>query len=185
MVHLIIQQSPITDSTALWGTFNTLSEALGTTLGVVSHWISNDYDGNGTNSTIRNDNYADTVSTLTPPQALGNVSETWERVQSATIFPEQVFHFFFFFFTFSLCDNFFHFISLFFGSLCMIFFSTFAVQECFLVIAQLPLARGDSSRKYICVRRQKSPLPPSPSSKIKCSIPYLVSFFMVNCIAIV
>lgn len=69
MVALILQLSPISDSTDLWGTLNTVSEALGNTLGVVSHLIEDENLGNGTNSTTKSDNYTATVSTLPLNQA--------------------------------------------------------------------------------------------------------------------
>ena len=63
MVNLIIQQSPITDSTELWGALNTVSEALGDMLRVVSHLITGEYfAGNGTNSSITHEHYTKTVS---------------------------------------------------------------------------------------------------------------------------
>ena len=58
MVSLIIQQSAITDSTELWGTLNTVSEALGNTLGVVSHLMDGEYfAGNRTNASMTQDNF--------------------------------------------------------------------------------------------------------------------------------
>ena len=64
MVALVVQLSAISDSMDLWGTLNTVSEALGNTLGVVSYFIGDENFGNGTNSTMGSDNYTATVSTL-------------------------------------------------------------------------------------------------------------------------
>lgn len=77
MVALILQLSPISDSTDLWGTLNIVSEALGNTLRVVSYLIEDENLGNGTNSTTRSDNYTATVSTLPFNQAPWTLTE-WE-----------------------------------------------------------------------------------------------------------
>ena len=58
MVSLIIQQSAITDSTELWGTLNTVSEALGNMLRVVSHLMDGEYfAGNRTNASMTQENF--------------------------------------------------------------------------------------------------------------------------------
>lgn len=63
MVSLIIQQSAITDSTELWGTLNTISEALGNMLGVVSHLMDGQcFAGNRTNASITQENFDVLVS---------------------------------------------------------------------------------------------------------------------------
>lgn len=62
MVALIESLSNISDSTDLWGTLNTVSEALGSTLRVVTHLIGDENLGNVTNSSITSDNYTPTVS---------------------------------------------------------------------------------------------------------------------------
>ena len=63
MVSLIIQQSAITDSTELWGTLNTVSEALGNMLGVVSHLMDGEYfAGNRTNALMTQENFDVLVS---------------------------------------------------------------------------------------------------------------------------
>ena len=62
MVSLIENLSNISDSTDLWGTLNTVSEALGSMLRVVTHLIGDENLGNVTNSSITNDGYTPTVS---------------------------------------------------------------------------------------------------------------------------
>ena len=62
MVTLIEGLSNISDSTDLWGTLNTVSEAIGSTLRVVTHLIGDENLGNVTNTSITNDNYTATVS---------------------------------------------------------------------------------------------------------------------------
>ena len=62
MVSLIENLSNISDSTDLWGTLNTVSEALGSMLRVVTYLIDDENLGNVTNSSITNDNYTPTVS---------------------------------------------------------------------------------------------------------------------------
>ena len=62
MVSLIENLSNISDSTDLWGTLNTVSEALGSMLRVVTHLIDDENLGNDTNSSITNDGYTPTVS---------------------------------------------------------------------------------------------------------------------------
>lgn len=62
MVSLIENLSNISDSTDLWGTLNTVSEALGSMLRVVTRLIGDENLGNVTNSSITNDNYTPTVS---------------------------------------------------------------------------------------------------------------------------
>lgn len=62
MVALIESLSNISDSTDLWGTLNTVSEALGSTLRVVTHLISDENLANITDSSVTNDNYTATVS---------------------------------------------------------------------------------------------------------------------------
>ena len=58
MVRLIIQQSAITDSIDLWGTLNTVSEALGNVLWVVSHLMDGQYfDGNNTKASVTQGNF--------------------------------------------------------------------------------------------------------------------------------
>ena len=65
MVALITQQSHDMDSTDLWGTLNGISEALGNTLAVVSHFLGEEVLGNATNSSLAlPENYTETVSTL-------------------------------------------------------------------------------------------------------------------------
>ena len=65
MVALIIQQSPIADSTDLWGTLNAVSEALGNTLGVVSHLLRGEFVGNVNNSSMTpHGDFTETVSTF-------------------------------------------------------------------------------------------------------------------------
>lgn len=84
MVALIEQLSNISDSTDLWGTLNTVSEALGSTLGVVSHLIGDENLGNVTNSSITNDNYTATVSTWLLRQAPLGIEHELEMRASAT-----------------------------------------------------------------------------------------------------
>ena len=79
MVTLIEKLSNISDSTDLWGTLNTVSEALGSMLGVVSQLI-----GNVTNSSITNDDYTATVSTWLLRQAPLGVERELEMRASAT-----------------------------------------------------------------------------------------------------
>jgi len=62
IVTLIEGLSNISDSTDLWGTLNTVSEAIGSTLRVVTHLIGNENLGNVTNASMTNDNYTATVS---------------------------------------------------------------------------------------------------------------------------
>ena len=62
MVALIETLSNISDSTDLWGTLNTVSEAMGSMLGVVTHLIGDENLANFTNSSIINDSYTATVS---------------------------------------------------------------------------------------------------------------------------
>ena len=62
MVALIENLSNISDSTDLWGTLNTVSEALGSTLRVVTYFVGDENLGNVTNRSITNDNYTPTVS---------------------------------------------------------------------------------------------------------------------------
>ncbi|XP_022801963.1 polycystic kidney disease protein 1-like 2 [Stylophora pistillata] len=58
MVRLIIQQSAITDSIDLWGTLNTVSEALGNVVWVVSHLMDGQYfDGNNTKASVTQGNF--------------------------------------------------------------------------------------------------------------------------------
>ena len=69
---LIIEHSRITDSTELWGALDAVSEALGNTLGVASHWLSVEFLGNNTYNTMTLlRSYTETVSTLAPPLSLG------------------------------------------------------------------------------------------------------------------
>ena len=75
MVALIMQLSPISDSTDLWDTLNTVSEALGNTLGVVVHYVRDENLGNGTNSTIISDNSTAMVSTWSLHKALSTVTD--------------------------------------------------------------------------------------------------------------
>ena len=64
MVALVVRQSPIVDSTELWGTLDAISEALGNTMGVVSYWLREEFLGNATNSTMTlHENYTNIVST--------------------------------------------------------------------------------------------------------------------------
>lgn len=64
MVALVARQSPIVDSTELWGTLDAISEALGNTMGVVSYWLREEFLGNATNSTMTpHENYTNIVST--------------------------------------------------------------------------------------------------------------------------
>ena len=64
MVALVVRQSPIVDSTELWGTLDAISEALGNTMGVVSYWLREEFLGNATSSTMTlHENYTNIVRT--------------------------------------------------------------------------------------------------------------------------
>lgn len=69
---LIIEHSRITDSTELWGALDAVSEALGNTLGVASHWLGAEFLGNDTYNTMTlPKGSTETVSTLAPPLSVG------------------------------------------------------------------------------------------------------------------
>lgn len=72
MVELIRQQSGFIDSTVLWRALDRVSEALSNMLGLASHWLGAELDGNQSNSTlVPKGNYTETVSTLISPLGVG------------------------------------------------------------------------------------------------------------------